>query len=55
LSLDYFVDDLEEIFAEPEFPINTQGFLINKNKSQNSKVKCVANFENIQEIIADDF
>ena len=55
LSLNYFVDDLEEIFAEPEFPINTQGFLINKNKSQNSKVKCVANFKNIQEIIADDF
>lgn len=55
LSLDYFVDDLEEVFTEPEFPINTKCFLINKIHSQNPKVTCVATFKNIQEAITNDF
>ena len=55
LSLDYFVDDLEEVFTEPKFPVNTKCFLINKIYSQNPKVLCVATFKNIQEVITNDF
>ena len=55
LSLSYFVDDLEEVFAEPEFPLKTKGLLINKSDSLNPKVVCVANFRSIQEMIANAF
>ena len=34
LALNYFVDDLEEIFKESEFPVNTKSFLIYKNRTQ---------------------
>ena len=55
LALNYFVDDLEEVFKESEFPINTKSFLIYKSSSQNSKIKCVGNFSDIKEILANGF
>jgi hypothetical protein len=55
LALNYFVDDLEEIFNESKFPSNTKSFLINKSSSQNSKVKCVSDFSDIKEILANGF
>ena len=55
LALNYFVDDLEEVFNESEFPINTKSFLIYKGSSQNSKVKCVSDFSDIKEILANGF
>lgn len=55
LALNYFVDDLEEVFNESEFPINTKSFLIYKSSSQNSKIKCVGNFSDIKEIIDNEF
>jgi len=55
LALNYFVDDLEEVFNESGFPINTKSFLINKGSSRNSKVKCVSDFSDIKEILANGF
>ena len=55
LALNYFVDDLEEVFNESEFPINTKRFLIYKSSSQNSKIKCVGDFSAIKEILANGF
>ena len=55
LALNYFVDDLEEVFSESEFPINTKRFLIYKRSSQNSKIKCVGDFSAIKEILANGF
>lgn len=52
LSLDYFVDDLEEVFEEPNFPSHTKKFLIHKSESQNSTLKCVIDFNSIREILA---
>ena len=55
LSLDYFVDDLEEVFEEPNFPSHTKRILIYKSGSQNSTLKCVIDFKSIREILADGF
>ena len=55
LALNYFVDDLEEVFNESEFPIDTKSFLIYKSSSQNSKIKCVGDFIDIKEILANGF
>jgi FMN phosphatase YigB (HAD superfamily) len=55
LALNYFVDDLEEVFKESEFPINTKRFLIHKSSAQNSKIKCVGDFSDIKEILANGF
>jgi hypothetical protein len=52
LALNYFVDDLEEVFNESEFPIDTKSFLIYKSKSQNPKLKCVVDFSHIKEFVA---
>ena len=55
LALNYFVDDLEEVFKESEFPMNTKRFLIYKSSAQNSKIKCVGDFSDIREILANGF
>ena len=55
LSLDYFVDDLEEVFEEPNFPSHTKRILIYKSGSQNSTLKCVIDFKSIREILANGF
>ena len=55
LALNYFVDDLEEVFKESEFPINTKSFLIYKSSAQNPKIKCVGDFSDIREILANGF
>ena len=55
LALNYFVDDLEEVFNESGFPIKTKSFLIYKSSSQNSKIKCVSDFSDIKEILANGF
>ncbi len=55
LALNYFVDDLEEVFNESEFPIFTKSFLIYKSESQNPKLKCALNFSQIKEFIANGF
>lgn len=52
LALNYFVDDLEEVFNETGFPINTKSFLIYKSSSRNSKIKCVSDFSDIKGILA---
>ena len=55
LALNYFIDDLEEVFNESGFPINTKSFLIYKSSSQNSKIKCVSDFSDIKGILASGF
>lgn len=55
LALNYFVDDLEEVFNESGFPINTKSFLIYKSSSRNSKIKCVSAFSDIKGILASGF
>jgi len=55
LSLNYFVDDLEEVFNTPDFPINTKNFLISTRVLQNSKFTCVRDFNSIREILANGF
>ena len=55
LALNYFVDDLEEVFKESEFPMNTKRFLIYNSSAQNSKIKCVGDFSDIREILANGF
>lgn len=55
LNLKYFVDDLEEVFNEPDFPINTKRFLIYKSSSHNSNIKCVSGFIDIKKSLADGF
>jgi hypothetical protein len=55
LALNYFVDDLEEVFNESGFPINTKSFLIYKSTSRNSKIKCVNDFSDIKGILANGF
>ena len=55
LALNYFVDDLEEVFNETGFPINTKSFLIYKSSSRNSKIKCVSDFSEIKGILANGF
>ena len=55
LSLDYFVDDLEEVFEDPNFPSHTKRILIYKSGSQNSTLKYVIDFKSIREILANGF
>lgn len=55
LAVSYFVDDLEEVFKESEFPISTKSFLIYKTSSQNPNLKCVRDFNEIEEILANGF
>ena len=55
LALNYFVDDLEEVFNESGFPINTKSFLIYKSSSRNSKIKCVSDFSDLKGILASGF
>ena len=55
LSLDYFVDDLEEVFEDPNFPSHTKRILIYKRGSQNSTLKYVIDFKSIREILANGF
>jgi hypothetical protein len=55
LALNYFVDDLEEVFKESEFPVNTKRFLIYKNRTQIGKIECVRNFIDIKEAVTNGF
>jgi hypothetical protein len=55
LALSYFVDDLEEVFKESEFPVNTKSFLIYKNRTQIGKIECVRNFIDIKEAVTNGF
>jgi FMN phosphatase YigB (HAD superfamily) len=55
LALNYFVDDLEEVFKESEFPANTKSFLIYKNRTQIGEIECVRNFIDIKEAVTNGF
>lgn len=55
LNLKYFVDDLEEVFQESEFPFETKSFLIYKSSSQNSRIKCVNDFSDIKKSLSNGF
>lgn len=52
LSLNYFVDDLVEVFIEPEFPITTKSFLLNDTESGNSQITHVRDFGEVLEMIS---
>jgi len=55
LSLNYFVDDLDEIFMDLEFPKEVIGFLLNATSSQNSSIKCVPDLCKLKEIIINEY
>ena len=55
LELNYFVDDLEEVFLEPQFPKNTKKFHIYGTQTQKSDIKAVLSFSNIKEIISNEY
>lgn len=51
LSLNYFVDDLEEVFTHPNFPTCTKKFLIFQNESNDPNIFCIENILDIREKI----
>jgi hypothetical protein len=51
LNLNYFVDDLAEVFLEPEYPKETISFLIYGNNISIPWVQKVSSLFDIKEII----
>lgn len=49
LSLNYFVDDLKDVFLENEFPRGTKKFLIFEKDLQDIQINCAPTFRHIIE------
>ncbi len=54
LNLDYFVDDLPEVFLEPEFPKMTRSFIFTDDKFESNWVTKVKTFQEIKGLIEND-
>jgi hypothetical protein len=55
LKLAFFVDDLPEVFLEPEFPKATRSFIFTEDKFESNWVTKVKTFQEIKELIKNDF
>ncbi len=55
LKLAFFVDDLPEVFLEPEFPKATTSFIFTEDKFESNWVTKVKTFQEIKGLIENDF